>query len=107
MSLETCLGCELSVYEETEEHANRLILNSPVLSPAKFHALKDVQRPGYEAHSLSLAYDPEQMDLRAAIVDLCQRAESAVRQRNVLLILRDDQVPPHQLTIHALMPNGA
>src|SRR5690625_7011953 len=30
MSLETCLGRELSVYEETEEHANRLILNSPV-----------------------------------------------------------------------------
>src|SRR5690625_4096223 len=85
MSLETCLGRELSVYEETEEHANRLILNSPVLSPAKFHALQDVQRPGYEAHTLSLAYDPEQMDLRAAIVDLRQRAESAVQQGKVLL----------------------
>src|SRR5690625_7742631 len=67
MSLESCLGRELSVYEETEEHANRLILNSPVLSPATFHVLQDVQRPGYEAHTLSLAYDPEQMDLRAEI----------------------------------------
>src|SRR5690554_5894072 len=107
MSLETCLGRELSVYEETEEHANRLILNSPVLSPAKFHALQDVQRPGYEAHTLSLAYDPEQMDLRAAIVDLCQRAESAVRQGKVLLILSDNQVQPHQLPIHALLATGA
>src|SRR5690554_5780319 len=107
MSLETCLGRELSVYEETEEHANRLILNSPVLSPAKFRALQDVQRPGYESQVLSLAYDPEQMNLRAAIVDLCQRAEAAVREGKVLLILSDHQVQPDQLPIHALLATGA
>src|SRR5690554_7864840 len=36
MSLETCLGAERNVFEETPEHANRVILSTPVLSPAKF-----------------------------------------------------------------------
>ena len=39
MSMETCFGRELSVYSETSEHANRLILLSPVLSPAYYKAL--------------------------------------------------------------------
>ncbi|MDQ2076507.1 glutamate synthase large subunit [Marinimicrobium sp. ABcell2] len=107
MSLETCLGRELSVYEETEEHADRLILTSPVLSPAKFRALLDVQRPGYEAERLSLAYDPEQTSLQQAIVDLCQRAEAAVHSGKVLLVLSDNGVEKGQLPIHALLATGA
>ena len=36
MSLETCMGAERNVFEESPEHANRIILSTPVLSPAKF-----------------------------------------------------------------------
>ena len=42
MSLETCLGRELSVFAETAEHAERVILSSPVLTPAKFRKLLEV-----------------------------------------------------------------
>ena len=33
MSLETCLGAGRNVFEETADHADRLILSTPVLSP--------------------------------------------------------------------------
>ena len=39
MSLETCIGRERNLFEETAEHANRVVLNSPVLSERKFNAL--------------------------------------------------------------------
>ncbi len=89
MSLETCLGRELSVYEETEAHANRVILSSPVLSPAKFKAIIDLNRPGYDAAQFCLYYDSEQMNLQQAIVALCDRVVASVRDGKVLMILSD------------------
>ena len=35
MTLETCFGPELNIYEETAEHAKRLVTTSPVLSHKK------------------------------------------------------------------------
>ena len=39
MSLETCIGPELNIFEETPEHANRIVVNSPILSHKKFNLL--------------------------------------------------------------------
>ncbi|WP_024461342.1 glutamate synthase large subunit [Marinimicrobium sp. LS-A18] len=107
MSLETCLGRELSVYEETEEHADRVILRSPVLSPAKFRALMDISRPGYEAAVLSLNYDPAQYNLKQAIAKLCDDAAEQVKAGKVLLVLSDNHLEKGQLPIHALLATGA
>jgi glutamate synthase (NADPH/NADH) large chain len=107
MSLETCLGRELSVYEETEEHADRVILRSPVLSPAKFRALQDIPRPGYEASVLSLNYDPAQYNLKQAIAKLCDDAAEQVKAGKVLLVLSDNNLEKGQLPIHALLATGA
>jgi len=107
MSLETCLGRELSVYEETEEHADRVILRSPVLSPAKFRALMDISRPGYEATVLSLNYDPAQYNLKQAIAKLCDDAAEQVKAGKVLLVLSDNNLEKGQLPIHALLATGA
>ncbi|ROQ21349.1 glutamate synthase (NADPH/NADH) large chain [Marinimicrobium koreense] len=107
MSLETCLGRELSVYEETEEHADRVILRSPVLSPAKFRALMDIPRPGYEATVLSLNYDPAQYNLKQAIAKLCDDAAEQVKAGKVLLVLSDNHLEKGQLPIHALLATGA
>ncbi|MGD8175936.1 glutamate synthase large subunit [Marinimicrobium sp. ARAG 43.8] len=107
MSLETCLGRELSVYEETAEHADRVILRSPVLSPAKFRALQDISRPGYEAAVLSLNYDPEQIGLQDALKKLCDEAAQSVKSGKVLLILSDNHLEKGQVPIHALLATGA
>ena len=41
MSLETCIGAERNVFEETPDHAHRVILTTPVLSASKFTRLRD------------------------------------------------------------------
>ncbi len=58
MSLETCCGAELNVFEATPDHAHRLILTTPVLSPRKFTALVSYDDPAFVSHTLSLGYDP-------------------------------------------------
>ncbi|WP_339896650.1 glutamate synthase large subunit [uncultured Gilvimarinus sp.] len=107
MSLETCVGRELSVYEETEEHANRVILTSPVLSPAKFRALTNLGRSDYKAETFSLAYDPSKTGLQQAINDLTARVANAVRGGTVLVVLSDMELKQGQLPVHALLATGA
>ncbi|MCX2782766.1 glutamate synthase large subunit [Microbulbifer thermotolerans] len=107
MSLETCLGREKSVFEETPEHADRVILASPVLSHIKFTALLNLDRPGFEAKIFDLNYDPQQLDLKGAIQKLCSDVEAAVRAGTVIVVLSDREIREDRLPIDALLATGA
>jgi glutamate synthase (NADPH) large chain len=107
MSLETCLGRELSVYEEHADHADRVILSSPVLSPEKFRGLMALKRPGYEQQKFSLYYNPETTNLKAALTQLCDDVAAAVKSGKVLMVLSDAGFSKGQLPIHALLAVGA
>ncbi len=107
MSLETCLGREKNLFEETEEHARRITLDSPILSGAKFQALKQQSDPDYAHAVIDLSYDPAQLDLRGAIEAVCSEAEAAVRAGSTLIVLSDRRVERDRLTVHALLATGA
>jgi len=106
MSLETCIGAEKNVFEETPDHANRVILTSPVLSPLKFVGLKDTGRDAFRTNTLSMAY-PAGTSLKDAIVALADKAEAAIRSGDVILILSDREVAEGQSLIPAPMATGA
>ncbi|WP_306548542.1 glutamate synthase large subunit [Desulfobulbus sp.] len=108
MSLETCIGPEQqSIFEESEQHASRVILTSPVLSTEKYRALVHLDRWGYRLCRLSLGYDPQTHNMRQAIEGLCLQAAEAVRSGCVLLLLTDQDCAPPLLPIHALLATGA
>ncbi len=108
MSLETSIGPEQqSIFEESEQHASRVILTSPVLSTGKFRALVHLDRWGYRLCRLPLHYDPAQQNLRGAIDALCLQAAEAVRAGHILILLTDQDCKPPQLPIHALLATGA
>ncbi|MCW8126688.1 glutamate synthase large subunit [Microbulbifer halophilus] len=108
MSLETCLGREMSVFEETAEHADRVILSSPVLSHMKYTALLELDRPGFQARIFDLNYDPAELDLRAAIERLCADVEAAVRNDDAaIVVLSDRDIAEGRLPIDALLATGA
>jgi glutamate synthase (NADPH/NADH) large chain len=106
MSLETCIGAEKNVFEESADHANRVILTSPVLSPLKFIGLKDTGREEFRHTTLSMAYDAN-TSLKEAILALTAQAEAAIRGGDVILILSDREVNEDQLVIPAVMATGA
>ncbi|WP_290650071.1 glutamate synthase large subunit [Aquisalimonas sp.] len=106
MSLETCLGRELNVFEETEQHAKRLVVESPVLSRSKFLVLLNQDDPDYPKHVIDLHYD-ESEGLEAAITRIADDAQQAVRDGKVILMLTDRFVAEGKLPIHALLATGA
>ncbi|KXJ48211.1 glutamate synthase large subunit [Marinobacter sp. Hex_13] len=106
MSLETCVGVERNLFEETADHADRVILSTPILSHSKFANLLNIERPGYEATRLSLHYD-QNVGLKQAVINLCDAAEVAVRDGKVLVVLSDHGISQDTLTVPALMATGA
>lgn len=106
MSLETCLGTEKNVFEPTPEHANRIVLSSPVLSSSKMMQLRNVTKPGFEIETIDLNYD-ESMALEDAIKQICQQAEQAVRAGKVLIVLSDRNIQKGKVPANAIMVTGA
>ncbi|WP_277053188.1 glutamate synthase large subunit [Zestomonas thermotolerans] len=106
MSLEICLGAERNIFQESPEHASRVILSSPVISPAKWRALMSLERPGFERHFIDMNYD-ESLGLEAAIRNMADQAEEAVRAGKVLLVLSDRHIAPGKLPAHAALVTGA
>lgn len=106
MSLETCLGAERNVFEETAEHANRAILTTPVISPAKWRSIMSLEREGFERHFIDLNYD-ESLGLEAAVRNIADQAEEVVRGGKVVLVLSDRHIAPGKLPAHASLAVGA
>ncbi|EAR61412.1 glutamate synthase large subunit [Neptuniibacter caesariensis] len=107
MSLETCIGAERNVFEETPEHARRVILTTPVLSASKFNRLRDNDEPGFEVAQIDLNYNPDQTDLKAAIESIADQAEKCVRDGKVILVLSDANIARGHLPVHAALATGA
>ncbi|WP_280546306.1 glutamate synthase large subunit [Halomonas sp. 11-S5] len=107
MSLETCVGAELNVFKATPEHAHRIILTTPILSPRKFAALVNQEDPAFTSHTLSLGYDPQEIGLKGAIHELCRQAEEAVNDGKVILVLSDGELDKGRVPIHAALAVGA
>ena len=104
MSLETTLGRELNPFEELTDHADRLVIDSPVLSEYKFAKILEQDCPH---RVFDLHYD-EGDDLRGAIERLCDAVSAAVRDDGVVLaVLSDRAVARGRLPIHSALACGA
>ncbi|CAH0646893.1 glutamate synthase large subunit [Pseudomonas juntendi] len=106
MSLEICLGAERNIFQESPEHASRVILSSPVISPAKWRSLMNLERAGFERQLIDLNYE-QSVGLEAAIRNIADQAEEAVRAGKTQLVLSDRYIAPGKLPVHASLAVGA
>lgn len=106
MSLETCLGREQNVFEQGPEHADRIIISSPVLSNSKMQQIRSIERAGYEAVDIDLNY-AETEGLQAAITRICEESAQAVRDGKTLIVLTDKNIRQGYLPANAALATGA
>ena len=107
MSLVTDLGGEKNVFEEGPDHADRVVLSSPVLSHGKYTTLMQLNRPGFMVKKLECTYNPAEKGLRQAIEDLVAEAEQSIRDGFTILVLSDRAIARDRLPIHSLLSAGA
>ena len=106
MSLETCLGREQNLFEETKSIANRLVLSNPVLSEAKFQKILGQADAQYEHELIDINYKQE-IGLRQAIINCCKQAENAVQSGITIIVLTDRGIDRAKLPAHAALMTGA
>ena len=107
MSLEVDLGGEANLFEETESHARRVSLTSPVLSQGKFESVLALNESGLKVQVLDATYNPEETTLKEAITSLCQEAGAHVAGGASVLVLSDRGLGDTHVPIHSLLATGA
>ncbi len=106
MSLATQIGPECNIFVPVQQHAEQIVLSSPVLSQRKLRQIVALSDSGVSNEFIDLQYD-EILDLKAAILNLCDQAEAAVRGGKLVLLLSDRYLVKGKLPIHALLATGA
>jgi glutamate synthase domain-containing protein 2/glutamate synthase domain-containing protein 3 len=99
------LGTQRNLFEETPEHAQQLRLNSPILTDAELEKVRDVDRPGIKATTLSALFrvDRGPGELERAMDELCLRASSAIEEGFSIIILSDRGMDSEHAPIPSLL----
>jgi glutamate synthase (NADPH/NADH) large chain len=106
MSLQTQIGPEANIFVPAQQHAEQIVLSSPILSQRKLRQIMGLEDSGVPHEFLDLQYD-EQLDLKTAIVAVCDQAEMAVRAGKLVLLLSDRYLVKGKIPIQALLATGA
>jgi len=106
MSLQTQIGAEANLFVPGQQHAEQVVLSSPILSQRKLRQIMALQDSGVPNEFIDLQYDAD-LDLKSAILAVCDQAEAAVRAGKLALLLSDRYLVKGKLPIHALLAVGA
>jgi glutamate synthase (NADPH/NADH) large chain len=103
MSLEACFGPELNIFEESKDHAKRIVSTSPVLSHKKLAAL--LKNPYFSSKNFDLQYSMKS-NLKDALNALTKKVVAAVRKGEVIIHLNEKLPESNNLSINALLAVG-
>jgi glutamate synthase (NADPH/NADH) large chain len=106
MSLQTNIGRESNLFDIGPEHAEHVIMNSPVLSQLKLRQLLSEEMYG-DRHVFVDLNVSDKLSLPEALDEICEQAEQAVRDGKLILMLSDRYLEKGKLPVHALLATGA
>jgi glutamate synthase (NADPH/NADH) large chain len=106
MSLQTNIGRETSLFDIGPEHADHVIMNSPVLSQRKLRQLLGPDMFG-DSHAFIDLNKPRGMPIPDALDEICAQADQAVVDGKLILLLSDRYLKEELQPVHALLATGA
>ena len=108
MSLESYIGPEKNILEETEEHCHRLCVKHPVLTDKELSKIRHIKANGFRTKTISLLFDVvKEKDLARVIDRICAEAERAIKSGYTFIILSDRGLSKEKGSVPALLATGA
>jgi len=116
MSLATSLGTERNLFDETPEHAHKLVLDQPILLNRELETLRHVSHEVFAARTIDITWPVQEggysaeaagAALREAIARICGEAQEAIAQRVNIIVLSDRLVGPRRVPIPSLLAVAA
>jgi len=102
-SLETRLGREHNLLDESSAHAHQVVLDSPILTDADLARVRDADVPDV---TVDVTYDPDD-DLETAVERIRLEVEDAIRDGAEIVVLSDREVGPDRLAVPSLLATSA
>ena len=108
-SLESFIGSERNLFEETPEHVHQLRLKEPFITNEQLAKIREINAGSLRSRTLSTLFDVSQPEgaMHAALDRLCNEATQAVADGVSLLILSDRGIDQDHVAIPALLAVGA
>ena len=105
MSLETTLGSERNLFEETPEHAHKLVLERPILLNRELETLRHVSHELFRATTIDITFAvAEGADgMLAALDRVCTQAREAISAGVNIIVLSDRSIGPRRAPIPSLL----
>jgi glutamate synthase domain-containing protein 2/glutamate synthase domain-containing protein 1/glutamate synthase domain-containing protein 3 len=116
MSLATSLGNERNLFDETPEHAHKLLLDQPILLNRELETLRHVEHPVYKAETIDITWPIAEgghtarsagSGMSEAIDRICRQAREAIAKCVNIIILSDRAVGPGRAPIPSLLAVAA
>jgi glutamate synthase domain-containing protein 2/glutamate synthase domain-containing protein 1/glutamate synthase domain-containing protein 3 len=115
MSLATTLGTERNLFEETPEHAHKLVLDRPILLNRELETLRHVSHELFAAQTIDITFPlPEAGDgggageaMATALQRVCEQAHEAIARGVNIVVLSDRSIGPRRVPIPSLLAVAA
>ncbi len=104
-SLETRLGNQRNLLDETQAHARQLVLDSPILTDQEMAGIKELDENGMSTKIVDITYDPDEDDLESAVEVVRDDASAAVNEHDIV-VLSDRNADPDRVPIPSLLAVG-
>ncbi|ARS88409.1 glutamate synthase large subunit [Natrarchaeobaculum aegyptiacum] len=111
-SLESRLGFQRNLLDESPAHARQLVLDSPVLTDAELESIRDCTANGITAATIDVTYEPTSdepgPDLEEAIERVREDVVEAIEAGgHDVIVLSDRNTGPERVAIPSLLATGA
>jgi glutamate synthase domain-containing protein 2/glutamate synthase domain-containing protein 1/glutamate synthase domain-containing protein 3 len=109
MSLATSLGNERNLFDETPEHAHKLLLDQPILLNRELETLRHVDHDVYAARTIDITWPITEgpAGMVEAIDRVCMKAREAIAENVNIIILSDRLLGPRRAPIPSLLAVAA
>jgi glutamate synthase (NADPH/NADH) large chain/glutamate synthase (ferredoxin) len=113
MSLATTLGSERNLFDETPEHAHKLVLERPILLNRELETLRHVSHEVFAARTIDITWPLEEGGpsageaMNEAIDRICREAQAAIDARVNIIVLSDRRLGPRRVAIPSLLAVAA
>jgi glutamate synthase (NADPH/NADH) large chain len=108
MSLESYLGPEQNLLEETPQHARKLRVRQPILTNEELEKIRALNVKGFRTKTISILFKASgENDFMDALDRVCQEAVQAIDQGYTFIILSDRGVDRDNAALPALLAAGS
>jgi len=108
MSLESYIGSQRNILDQTPGHCHKLRLEKPLLTNQELAKISKIKKNGFKTKRISILFKAsDKLDFLNTLERICEEAESAIEKNYPFIILSDRGVNEECASLPALLASGA